>query len=104
MQFFLKVLVLMGQFSIVHCFDLWMFSGDSILLFMLILTTDFSLYKVARNSAATISIKNKYYLSFKPKAGLHTSPVIAPVAIYNNADIQKKQILSENKGKAGVYM
>lgn len=26
-----------------------------------------------------------------------------PVKVYNNADLQKKQILIENKGKSGVY-
>ncbi len=94
----------MGQFSVDHYLNLWMFSGDSIYLSMLILATDFSLKrKVPRNSATTISIKNKYYLSLKTKS-FHTSPVIIPVVVYNNADIQKKQILSENKEKVGIYM
>jgi hypothetical protein len=28
---------------------------------------------------------------------------LTPVATYENPDIQKKQIYSENKGKAGIY-
>jgi hypothetical protein len=27
-----------------------------------------------------------------------------PVAVYDNPDLQKKQIYSENQGKAGVYL
>jgi len=29
--------------------------------------------------------------------------VIIPVKIYGNADIQKSDIVSENKGKSGIY-
>ncbi|RPB06406.1 GIY-YIG-domain-containing protein [Morchella conica CCBAS932] len=31
------------------------------------------------------------------------NPNINPVAIYSNAELQQKEILSENKGKSGVY-
>jgi len=36
------------------------------------------------------------------KARLHTLPNPS-VKVYNNADLQKKQILLENKEKSGVY-
>jgi hypothetical protein len=34
--------------------------------------------------------------------GIHSLPN-PPVKVYNNADLQKKQILIENKEKSGVY-
>lgn len=34
--------------------------------------------------------------------GLHTLPVV-PVRVYTDAELQKKQILLDNKGKAGIY-
>jgi hypothetical protein len=27
-----------------------------------------------------------------------------PVAVYSNAELQKKQILEENRGKSGIYL
>lgn len=42
-------------------------------------------------------------ISFSSKLrGLHTLPVV-PVKVYTNADLDKKSILNENKGRAGVY-
>ena len=39
------------------------------------------------------------------KKGFHTAnnPVV-PVKVYANADIQKLEILNENRGKSGIYM
>ena len=45
-------------------------------------------------------LQNKIY-----KKGLHTAnnPVV-PVKVYANADIQKLEILNENRGKSGIYL
>ena len=49
-----------------------------------------------------------FSLSFKSKInylpqqrGFHTLPV--PIKIYSNADVEKPQIVGENRNKAGVY-
>lgn len=39
---------------------------------------------------------------FAGKSCLHTLPIV-PVIKYPNAELQKKQILQDNKGKAGIY-
>ena len=36
------------------------------------------------------------------RKGLHTLPVV-PIRVYENADIQKLEILKDNKGKSGIY-
>jgi hypothetical protein len=41
--------------------------------------------------------KNNIQLSTKNNS-------LTPVATYENPDIQKKQIYSENKGKSGIYL
>ena len=48
----------------------------------------------------SLSSKMKHYLV--QRRGLHTSPIV-PVITYTNADTQKKQIISENKGRSGIY-
>jgi group I intron endonuclease len=37
------------------------------------------------------------------RKGLHTLPVV-PIRVYENADIQKLEILKDNKGKSGIYL
>ena len=36
------------------------------------------------------------------RKGLHTFPVV-PAMVYINADLHKKSIIEENRGKAGIY-
>jgi hypothetical protein len=50
--------------------------------------------------------KNKNNLNrVTSSKGLHTLPEsgVVPVAVYSDADLQRKQILDENRGKSGVY-
>lgn len=51
----------------------------------------------------SLSFKMRHYLITQTnRRGLHTLPV-APAMTYPNADLQKKQIMLDNKGKAGIY-
>lgn len=50
-----------------------------------------------------VASKIKIYLSRIDKKGLHTGNPKVPVMRYLNADLQKKQIKLEAKGKAGIY-
>jgi hypothetical protein len=51
----------------------------------------------------TLASKLQYCLQNKiNRKGLHTLPVV-PAIKYPNAELQKKQIMQDNKGKAGVY-
>jgi len=51
----------------------------------------------------SLSFKMRHYLITQTnRRGFHTLPV-APAMTYPNADLQKKQIMLDNKGKAGIY-
>jgi hypothetical protein len=49
----------------------------------------------------TITNQNLQFLTIRGR-GIHTLPN-PPVKVYSNADLQKKEILLENKEKSGVY-
>jgi group I intron endonuclease len=40
---------------------------------------------------------------YKPWRYTHTSPTVPAIKTYDNADTQKKSIIEDNKGKAGIY-
>jgi len=56
-----------------------------------------------------ISLNKRFYSNNLPPVALYvprtysTNSPVVPVKIYANADKEKLQIISENKGKAGVY-
>jgi len=60
-----------------------------------------SIYEVS-NYLALDALLRKQISFFYPRTYSTNSPVV-PVKIYANADKEKLQIISENKGKAGVY-
>jgi hypothetical protein len=39
----------------------------------------------------------------KKNNNLSSNPNLTPVVVYENAKLQKKQIMAENKGKSGIY-
>ena len=46
---------------------------------------------------------NRFYSTSSTRLSLDIDPDIVPVIVYSNADIQKFDILGDNKGKGGVY-
>ena len=46
---------------------------------------------------------NRFYSTSSTRLSLDIDPNIVPVVVYSNADIQKFDILGDNKGKGGVY-
>ena len=80
---------------------LLMSSSDLVSMFLAIELQSYGLYIFARNyewsmSAGPQALNN-------PSAKRSYSTKISPVKVYHNVDLQKLQILAENKGKAGVY-
>ena len=53
------------------------------------------------NGFMRLSIRNKTTMSARLKQICNSA--ITPVAVYKNLEAKKKQILTENKGKAGIY-
>jgi len=52
-----------------------------------------------RNLTTTCSLSEKFGTS---EGGNPFN--LNPVAVYSNAELQRKQILEENKGKPGIYL
>lgn len=42
-------------------------------------------------------------VSSNKRKGFHTSPHLVPVKMYSNPDVNKTQIIEENRNKAGIY-
>jgi group I intron endonuclease len=55
------------------------------------------------NSMALLAIFPFLIRNYSSRKSVAASPAVVPVKIYSNVDLQKYQILKENKGKAGVY-
>lgn len=61
--------------------------------------TDLNSFSLLFNS---LNNKHCFSVSSTGSRGLHTLPTV-PVKTYSNADINKPQIVEENRNKAGIY-